>query len=168
MLRLAAVAALTAVIALTAASSPAAPAPALMTKAGIGPIKLGATEASLRRAGLIGKLHLGCELNVPRGYFAAAKGTFTGSVAFDAKKRVTSINAWKGAVDRYGLTVGATDRQVLARYPHAHYMRAKLSDPIPVSVIAIGNVNNPRYSFSVDPRTKKVIELDNPYAQVCE
>jgi hypothetical protein len=112
-----------------------------MTHAGIGPIKIGASAASLQKAGLIGKLRLGCELNVPRGYFANTKQgtTFTGSVGFDAKKRVTSVSAWKGAVDRYGLTVGATDQQVLARY-----------------------------SFSVDPKSKKVIELDNPYAMVCE
>jgi hypothetical protein len=141
MLRPVAVAALAATIALTAASSPAATAPAVMTHAGIGPIKIGASAASLQKAGLIGKLRLGCELNVPRGYFANTKQgtTFTGSVGFDAKKRVTSVSAWKGAVDRYGLTVGATDQQVLARY-----------------------------SFSVDPKSKKVIELDNPYAMVCE
>jgi hypothetical protein len=168
MLRPVAVATLTATLVLTAAPSLAATAPAVMTAAGIGPIKIGATAASLQQAGLIGKLKPGCELNVPRGSFANVRGPFTGSVGFDSKKRVTSVNAWKGAVDRFGLTVGSTDRQVLAKYPHAHYLKAKLTDPIPVSLIAIGNVNHPRYSFSVDPKTRKVIELDNPYAQVCE
>lgn len=168
MLRFAAVAALGATLALTAAPALAAQAPVLMTAQGIGPIKIGATLASLKAAHLIGKVQLGCELNQPRGYGAPLKNTFKGFVGFDQHKRVTSISAESRAVDVHGLTIGSTDEQVLKAYPKAHYDKAKTTDPIPYSVIAVGPVGTPRYSFLVDPKTRKVVELDIPYAQVCE
>jgi hypothetical protein len=141
---------------------------ATLTAKGVGPIKIGATYASLKAAGLVGKLSPGCELVTPRESGAQLIGAIKGSATFNKKQKLVAITVRKGAETAKHVTIGDSAKSALAKYPGAKYQRASVKDPIPYSSITVISGGNIQFSFLVSAKTQKIVELDVPTAQFCE
>src|SRR3954465_11850121 len=82
-------------VAIAASAGGATSHPAITAK-GVGPVKIGATAASLQAKGLIGKLHQGCEVAGP-GTAGANVKAFNGTVGFTlSKPRKVNVIAVNG------------------------------------------------------------------------
>src|SRR3954453_13997361 len=113
---------LTAIAAVTtstafAATQAAAP---KITQAGVGGVKVGKTYKALHDAGLIGKIHAGCELGGPNTRSANLKAPLKGQVNFTlhAPRKVTDITIRGGATAR-GVGIGAKIKAIKAAFPKA-------------------------------------------------
>src|SRR3954453_2625095 len=115
-LTLTAIAAVTTTTAL-AATQAAAP---KITSKGVGGVKLGKTYKALHDAGLIGKIHAGCELGGPNTRSANLKAPLKGQVNFTlhSPRKVTDITVRGGATAR-GVGIGAKIKAIKAAFPKA-------------------------------------------------
>src|SRR3954451_13206690 len=91
-----------------------------ITPVGVGKVKLGDGYKSLRARGLVEKITPGCELGGPNTRSARLKKPLLGAVNFTLKapRKVTDVQIEGGAKAR-GVGVGATIKQIKAKFPKA-------------------------------------------------
>src|SRR3954452_5778775 len=91
-----------------------------ITPSGVGGVKIGKTYKALHGAGLIGKIHHGCELGGANTRSAKLKAPLKGQVNFTLKapRKVTDITVTGGATAR-GVGIGDKIADIKAAYPKA-------------------------------------------------
>src|SRR3954470_21001143 len=91
-----------------------------ITPSGVGGVKLGKTYTALHNAGLIGKIHHGCELGGANTRSANLKSPLKGQVNFTlhSPRKVTNITVRGGAKAR-GVGVGDKIPAIKAAFPKA-------------------------------------------------
>src|SRR5690606_12981734 len=95
---------------------------AKITKRGVGDVRIGATFRELRDAGLVGRMHGGCELAGPGTRAADLRPTLRGSVDFttSGKPRVRNVTVLAGGAAR-GVEVGDRGRKIRRAFPGARF-----------------------------------------------
>lgn len=139
-----------------------------ITAAGVGGVKLGRKHSALQAAGLVGRLHKGCELAVRNTRAARLRAPLKGAVDLtrNAARRVTNITITGGAKAR-GVGIGATIPDIKSAFP-----KAKV-DHEPEKIFAITLVKIPKggggkLQFAVDTDSKKVSAIGVPFIAFCE
>jgi hypothetical protein len=145
-----------------------AAAAATITPAGVGAVRLGRTYASLRRAGLLGKVAPGCELGGPRTRSASLRAPLRGSVdlTFGSPRRVASISVRGGATAR-GVGIGASSAKIRAAFPKAIFDHSG-EGVFGVTFVRVPRSGGGRLEFAVDTTTKKVTIIGIPRIALCE
>jgi hypothetical protein len=161
-----AVAAVTAGVA--AGQTPAPSSTDTISGAGVGNVKLGAKYKTLRKQGLVGKIHHGCELAGPKARAADLRGPLTGFVDFGFKnpRRVRTIYLTAGATAR-GVGVGSTLAQVQAAFPTAevdHSGESVFQD----TFVKVPKTDGGRIMFAVGVSTGLVRTIGVPTIPFCE
>jgi hypothetical protein len=140
-----------------------------ITAAGVGKVKLGRTFASLRAAGLVGKLRPGCELGGPDTRSARLKPPLKGFVDLTTRRRprtVRSISITGGASAR-GVGIGATLAQIKAAFPKAKVDHGT-DEVFGITLVKIPKDGGGRIHFAVDVGTKKITQIGVPSIPFCE
>jgi hypothetical protein len=139
-----------------------------ITAQGVGQVKLGKTAKQLRDAGLIGRLHPGCELGGPNTRSARLKAPLTGQVNFTltAPRRVTDIAIAGGGKAR-GVGIGATIPQIKAAFPKAKVDHST-EDVFQITLVRIPKDGGGKIKFAVDVDTKRVTLIGVPFIAFCE
>src|SRR3954453_18275409 len=163
-LTLTAIAAVTTTTAL-AATQAAAP---KITAKGVGGVKLGATYKHLHDAGLIGKIHHGCELGGPNTRSANLKAPLKGQVNFTLKapRKVTDITIRGGAKAR-GVGIGATIAQIKAKFPKAKVDHST-DHTFELTLVHIPKNGGGKMIFGVSTKSKRVTLIGVPFIAFCE
>ena len=146
----------------------APPAPAKITAAGVGAVKLGKTYTSLRAAGLVGKLRPGCELAGPRTRLASLVAPLKGSVdlTLGSPRRVAAIVVRGGATAR-GVGIGATTAAIRRAFPRA--VVDHRSDAVfGLTFVRVPKSGGGRLEFGVSTTTKKTVLIGIPRIPVCD
>src|SRR3954447_6975827 len=151
----------------TAFAATQAAAPKITSK-GVGGVKLGATYKHLHDAGLIGKIHHGCELGGPNTRSANLKAPLKGQVNFTLKapRKVTDITINGGAKAR-GVGVGATIAQIKAKFPKAKVDHST-DDTFELTLVRIPKSGGGKIMFGVSTKTKKTTLIGVPAIGFCE
>lgn len=141
--------------------------PAITAK-GVGPVKLGATAASLQDKGLIGKLITGCELAGP-GTRAANVKAFNGTVGFTmTKTRRVNVIAVNGPGPRArGVEVGDTLADIKAAYKGVKVDKT-LEDTFGGDFVRVPKTSGGRIQFFVSTKTGKIETIGVPSIPICE
>ncbi len=173
-LLLALVAAVVAAGALAIASSASAPATgaavAKITPIRVDGVHLGDTHADLRSRGKVGRLRPGCELGGPNTRSAQLLDPLKGGVNYTLTnpRKVDNIFITGGAKAR-GVGIGATIRQIKAKFPHAKV------DHSTDQVFQLTLVKTPkrpvsggRITFGVSTHTHKTTIIGVPFIAFCE
>jgi hypothetical protein len=140
-----------------------------ITAAGVGKVKLGRTFASLRAAGLVGKLRPGCELGGPDTRSARLKPPLKGFVDLTTRRRprtVRSISITGGASAR-GVGIGATLAQIKAAFPKAKVDHGT-DEVFGITLVKVPKDGGGRIHFAVDVGTKKITQIGVPSIPFCE
>ena len=140
-----------------------------ITGAGIGKVKVGASYASLRERGLVGRINHGCELDGPSARGANLKSPLEGSVTFTSKnpRKVTSITITGGASGRDGTGIGSTLADLQAAYPKAKVDHS-VDDTLNVTLVRIPKSDGGRIMFGVDTDSGKTVAVGVPALAFCE
>jgi len=159
-----------AAIAPASASAPAGRhAPARITGAGVGEVKLGMTHRALRKKGLVGRLRPGCELGGPNTRSARLLAPLKGSVDFTSQgrpRKARTIFVTGGARAR-GIGVGATIAQIKAKFPKAVVDRST-EDTFALTLVRIPRSGGGRFHFAVDVETRRTTSIGVPFIPFCE
>jgi len=173
-LLLAIVAAAVAAGALAIASSASTPATgsalAKITPDRVDGVHLGDTHADLRARGKVGPIQPGCELGGPNTRSARLRPPLKGSVDYTlhSPRRVTSIGITGGAAAR-GVGIGATIRQIKAKFPRARVNHA--TDEVfqlTLDQTPRRPVSGRRITFGVSTNTHKTTIIGVPFIAFCE
>lgn len=143
--------------------------PAKITPTRVDGVHLGDTHADLRARGKVGKIRPGCELGGPNTRSARLLAPLKGSVNYTLSdpRKVTSITVTGGARAR-GVGIGATIRQIKARFPNAKV------DHSTDQVFQLTLVKTPKrpsggqITFGVSTQTKRTIIIGVPFIAFCE
>jgi hypothetical protein len=159
--------ALTAAIAVSATAA-AATNDAKITPKGVGGVKLGKTYKALHDAGVIGKIHAGCELGGPNTRSANLKAPLKGSVNFTlhAPRKVTDITVRGGATAR-GVGIGAKIATIKAAFPKAKVDHST-DDTFELTLVRVPKSGGGRLMFAVSTRTHKTTLIGIPTIGFCE
>jgi hypothetical protein len=169
---LAPLAALAATILLATAGASALPqraaTPKRITAAGVGGVKLGATYAKLRAAGLVGKIGQGCELAGPQARSARLRTPLRGGVDFTrtTPRKAATISVTGGATAR-GVGIGASVARIKSAYPKVvadHSTDATFA----ITLYKVPRSGGGRLQFGVDTTTKKVTTIGIPNIPFCD
>ncbi len=147
----------------------AAPAmPAKITPKRVGDVKLGATHASLRKAGLVGRQRVGCELEGPGTRAAILRAPLRGVVELTHKnpRRVKSIIVTKNATAR-GLVIGDKRAAVKDAFPKAVFDDS-VQATFGITLVRIPKSGGGRLQIALDAKTGKITEFGVPYIRFCE
>ncbi len=159
----------TVLVALVGTAALPTTASAVISRRGVGGVKLGKTYRSLFKAGLIGHVQPGCELGGPNTRSAPLKAPLKGSVqlTFGHPRRVASITVTGGAAAR-GVRVGDRGAKIRRAYPRATFDHSTDATFLATFV----NVPRPgggRLMFTVSTSGKKrVTAIGIPFVAVCE
>jgi hypothetical protein len=142
--------------------------PKHITAAGVGAVKLGRTHASLHAAGLVGKIHPGCELGGPRTRAANLRAPLKGFVDYTqtSPRKVVDIYISGGATAR-GVGIGATQSEVKQAFPKM-IVDHGTEDVFQITLLKIPKTDGGRMQFALDVKTKKVTAIAVPYFAFCE
>lgn len=159
--------ALTAVLA-TAATAIAAAGDPKITPSGVGGVKLGKTYKALHDAGLIGKIHAGCELGGANTRSANLKAPLKGSVNFTlhAPRKVTDITVNGGATAR-GVGIGASIKAIKAAFPKAKVDHSGEST-FELTFVRVPKNGGGKLEFGVSTKTHKTVAIGIPSIAVCD
>jgi hypothetical protein len=151
----------------TAFAATQAAAPKITSK-GVGGVKLGATYKQLHDAGLIGKIHHGCELGGPNTRSANLKAPLKGQVNFTLKapRKVTDITINGGAKAR-GVGIGATIARIKSKFPKAKVDHST-DDTFELTLVRIPKNGGGKIMFGVSTKTKKTTVIGVPAIGFCE
>jgi hypothetical protein len=176
MARLLRIAVLTALVALVAGSLAGsgatglslAPRLTIVKPGSVGEIELGDTIRSLSDRKLIGVLRPGCELD-PGQRFARLKPPLKGvAVFFHGGKRLSSIVVEGGAETASGIQVGSTVREAREAYPKAEYDPPGSNEPFVEGFLWVNRASNPKMTFLIEHRSKRVLSISVPSVNFCE
>src|SRR3954469_9812681 len=159
--------AVTAVAALGATTAFAATAPKITSK-GVGGVKLGKTYKQLHDAGLIGKIHHGCELGGANTRSANLKAPLKGQVNFTlhAPRKVTDVSVQGGAKAR-GVGIGDKISDIKAAFPKAKVDHST-DHTFEITLVRIPKNGGGKMQFGVSTKTKHVIVMGVPFIAFCE
>jgi hypothetical protein len=159
--------AVTAVAAIGATTAFAASAPKITPK-GVGGVKLGKTYKQLHDAGLIGKIHHGCELGGANTRSANLRAPLKGEVNFTlhAPRKVTDITINGGAKAR-GVGIGATIAQIKSKFPKAKVDHST-DHTFEITLVHIPKNGGGKIEFGVSTKSKRVTLIGVPVIAFCE
>src|SRR3954469_8737152 len=148
-----------------AATQAAAP---KITPAGVGGVKVGKTYKALHNAGLIGKIHAGCELGGPNTRSANPKAPLKGQVNFTlhSPRKVTDITIRGGATAR-GVGIGATIAQIKSKFPKAKVDHST-DHTFELTLVRIPKSGGGKIMFGVSTKTKRTTLIGVPVIGFCE
>jgi hypothetical protein len=143
-------------------------APAKITPAGVGGVKLGTPYPSVRAAGLVGKLGPGCELAGPNTRSAPLRAPLKGSVDLTrtTPRRITTVVVRGGAAAR-GVGIGARSAAITAAFPKAVFDHST-DATFGLTLVRVPKSGGGRLQFAVDTTTKKVTLIGIPAIPFCE
>src|SRR3954466_15512612 len=170
-LRLRTVLSTAAIVALGAGGATAASlhsAAAKITPSGVGGVKIGKTYKALHAAGLIGKIHHGCELGGANTRSANLKAPLKGQVNFTlhAPRKVTDITIRAGAKAR-GVGIGATIAQIKSKFPKAKVDHST-DHTFELTLVRIPKNGGGKMIFGVSTKSKRVTVIGVPFIAFCE
>src|SRR4051812_23585573 len=159
--------ALTAVAAVGATTAFAATTPKITPK-GVGGVKLGATYKQLHDAGLIGKIHHGCELGGGNTRSANLKAPLKGQVNFTlhAPRKATDVSVQGGAKAR-GVGIGDKISDIKAAFPKAKVDHST-DHTFEITLVRIPKNGGGKLQFGVSTKTKRVELVGVPFIAFCE
>lgn len=139
-----------------------------ITSEGAGKVKLGDTYKSLRSRGLVEKIKPGCELGGPNTRSARLKKPLLGSVNFTLKapRKVTDVQIEGGAKAR-GVGVGATIKQIKAKFPKAKVDHST-DDTFALTLVRIPKNGGGKITFGVSTQSHQTVVIGIPSIAFCE
>src|SRR3954447_4731088 len=145
----------------------AATAPKIMPS-GVGGVKIGKTYKQLHAAGLIGKIHHGCELGGANTRSANLKAPLKGQVNFTlhSPRKVTDITVRGGAKAR-GVGVGDKIPAIKAAFPKAKVDHST-DDTFEITIVRIPKNGGGKLTFGVRTKSKRVTLIGVPFIAFCE
>src|SRR3954447_18014547 len=151
----------------TAFAATEAAAPKITSK-GVGGVKLGKTYKQLHDAGLIGKIHHGCELGGANTRTANLKAPLKGQVNFTlhSPRKVTDITVRGGAKAR-GVGVGDKIPAIKAAFPKAKVDHST-DDTFEITLVRIPKNGGGKLTFGVRTKSKRVTLIGVPFIAFCE
>jgi hypothetical protein len=161
-------AAIVAVGAAGATASSLHSAAAKITPSGVGGVKIGKTYKALHNAGLIGKIHHGCELGGANTRSAKLKAPLKGQVNFTLKspRKVTDITINGGAKAR-GVGIGDKIADIKAAFPKAKVDHST-DHTFLLTLVHIPKNGGGKMIFGVSTKTKRVTTMGVPFIAFCE
>jgi hypothetical protein len=165
--RLLTLTAVTALGATTAFAATEAAAPKITPK-GVGGVRLGKTYKQLHDAGLIGRIHHGCELGGPNTRSANLKAPLKGQVNFTlhAPRKVTDISINGGAKAR-GVGIGDKIADIKAAFPKAKVDHST-DHTFEITLVHIPRNGGGKMEFGVSTKSKRVTLVGVPLIAFCE
>src|SRR3954454_706697 len=139
-----------------------------ITPSGAGGVKLGKTYKSLHDAGLIGKIHHGCELGGANTRSANLKAPLKGQVNFTLKspRKVTDVTIRGGATAR-GVGVGDKIADIKAAFPKAKVDHST-DHTFELTLVHIPKNGGGKMVFGVSTKSKRVTLIGVPFIAFCE
>src|SRR4051812_21886078 len=156
-----------AVAAVGTTTAVAATAPKI-TPSGVGGVKIGKTYKQLRAAGLIGKIHHGCELGGANTRSANLKAPLKGQVNFTlhSPRKVTDITVRGGAKAR-GVGIGSKIPAIKAAFPKAKVDHST-DETFEITLVRIPKSGGGKLTFGVSTKTHKTTLIGIPLIAFCE
>src|SRR3954454_14718127 len=139
-----------------------------ITPSGAGGVKLGKTYKSLHDAGLIGKIHHGCELGGANTRSANIKAPLKGQVNFTlhAPRKVVDISVTGGAKAR-GVGIGDRIKDIKAAFPKAKVDHSTDST-FELTIVRIPKNGGGKLEFGVSTKSKRVTLIGVPRIAICD
>jgi hypothetical protein len=139
-----------------------------ITASGVGKVKIGKTYKKLRAQHLIEKIKPGCELGGPNTRAARLKKPLLGAVNFTLKspRKVTDVQIEGGATVR-GLGVGATIKQIKAKFPKAKANHS-IDDTVGLTLVRIPKSEGGRITFGVSTQSHQTVVIGIPQVAICD
>lgn len=139
-----------------------------LTARGVGRVRLGATYASLRRRGLVGRLRSGCELGGPGTRAASLRSPLRGSVDLTRRSphRVTNIVVTRGAAAR-GVGIGDRLAGITRAFPGRRVDRST-EEVVGITLVSVPRRAGGPLQFGLDVDTKRVTSIGVPGLAFCE
>jgi hypothetical protein len=139
-----------------------------ITPSGVGAVKLGKTYKALHDAGLIGKIHHGCELGGANTRSANLKAPLKGQVNFTLKspRRVVDISVNGGAKAR-GVGIGDKIADIKAAFPKAKVDHST-DKTFLITLVRIPKNGGGKLEFGVSTKSKRVTLIGVPRIAVCD
>jgi hypothetical protein len=137
---------------------------AKITRSGVDGVRIGATFASLRRAGLVGRTIEGCPVDGVRS--ATLRAPLRGFVDLSNAhpRRVTDVFVRGGGKAR-GVGQGSTLRAIRRAFPRARTMRAPVFG---ARLVRVPRNGGGPLEFVLDSRTRKVTGIGVPFVPFCD
>src|SRR3954466_1636967 len=134
-----------------------------ITPSGVGAVKIGKTYTALHNAGLVGKIHHGCELGGANTRSANLKAPLKGQVNFTlhSPRKVTDITVNGGATAR-GVGIGAKIPAIKAAFPKAKVDHSGEST-FELTFVKVPKHGGGRIVFGVSTKTHKTVAIGIPF-----
>jgi hypothetical protein len=160
-----------AIVALGAGGATAASlhsAAAKITPSGVGGVKIGKTYKALHNAGLIGKIHHGCELGGANTRSANLKAPLKGQVNFTlhSPRKVVDISVTGGAKAR-GVGIGGRIKDIKAAFPKAKVDHST-DKTFELTIVRVPKNGGGKLEFGVSTKSKRVTLIGVPRIAVCD
>lgn len=154
---------------LAASATAGGSAPAEITERGVGAVELGSTFRELRGAGLVGRMHAGCELAGPGTRAATLKRPLRGGVDLTRRgaARVRNITITGGAAEARGVAVGDTRRELRRAFPGVRFDHGT-DETFGITLATVPRRAGGRIQFGVDTETRRVEVIGVPFVAFCE
>jgi hypothetical protein len=139
---------------------------AKITPKGVDGVRIGKTFHAVRREGLVGRMHPGCEL-APDTHSAKLLAPLKGSVDFSqtTPRTVVDISIRGGARAR-GVGIGSRARAIRRAYPKAKFDHR--NDAIFGTLVNVPKSGGGRLQFLVSTTTHRVTLIGVPFIAFCE
>jgi hypothetical protein len=141
--------------------------PAIVSPRGIGALRLGATVKALRHRFLIDRVGPGCEFHDELA--ANLLDPFSGLAVFGPPDRRLSTLAIRGGAETARhVGIGSTVGDARRAYPGAVYDPPGSFEPFAEGFIWVGGRAHPKMTFTIDPKSGAISEIDVPSPDFCE
>lgn len=157
-----------AILTLSSSAPALSPAPAKITAAGVGSVKLGRTYQQLHAAHRLGPVRPGCELAGPSARSASLRSPLVGSVDLTATvpHRVATI-AVTGRAAARGVGIGASGAAVKRAFPKVVFDH-RTDAMFNVTLARVPAGGGGRLQFAIDTATGRVTLIGIPNVAFCE